>query len=234
MKIVKEFSRFAEEYTKHNRIQIEVASRLTSMLDKKRYKKVLDLGCGSGAVYDNFTKKNISVDKFIAFDFSQEMLNLHPSSLNVEKVCLDFNKKESFLSYKNSEFDILISASALQWSKDLSSVLERISLLADNHYFAFFTSKTFTTLHQTAGIQSPIYSKEFIVENLNKYYTYALETVEYRLHFSSVREMFQYIKRSGVSGGTGQLSYRSMKQLMQEYPLDYLEFEVVFVKGIRS
>ena len=234
MKIVKEFSRFAEEYTKHNMIQIEVASRLTSMLDKKRYKKVLDLGCGTGAVYDNLSKKNIYVDRFIAFDFSQEMLDLHPSSLNVEKVCSDFNKEESFLAYKNSEFDILISASALQWSEDLSSVLERISLLADNYYFAFFTSNTFATLHQTAGIKSPIYSKEFLIENLNKYYTYELETVEYRLHFSSVREMFQYIKRSGVSGGRGQLSYRSMKQLMREYPLDYLEFEVVFVKGIRS
>jgi malonyl-CoA O-methyltransferase len=234
MKIVKEFSRFAEEYTKHNMIQIEVASQLTSMLDKKRYKKVLDLGCGSGAIYDNFSKKNIYIETFIAFDFSQEMLNLHPSSLNVEKVCSDFNKKESFSAYKNNEFDLLISASALQWSEDLSSVLESISLLADNYYFAFFTSKTFATLHQTAGITSPIYSKEFLIENLNKYYNYELEVVEYRLHFSSVREMFQYIKRSGVSGGSGQLSYRSMKQLMREYPLDYLEFEVIFVKAVKS
>ena len=234
MKIVKEFSRFAEEYKKHNRIQVEVASRLTSMLDKKRYLKVLDLGCGSGAVYDNLNEKSIFIDKFIAFDFSQEMLNLHPSSLNIEKVCSDFNKKESFLSYRNHEFDVLISASALQWSNDLSSVLETISLLADKYYFAFFTSKTFATLHQTACIASPIYSKEFLIENLNKYYNYELEVVEYRLNFSSVREMFQYIKRSGVSGGTGQLSYRSMKQLMREYPLDYLEFEVVFVKAVKS
>jgi malonyl-CoA O-methyltransferase len=234
MKIVKEFSRFAEEYKKHNMIQVEVASRLTSMLDKKRYSRVLDLGCGSGAVYDNLSKKNISTDKFIAFDFSQEMLNLHPSSLNVEKVCSDFNRKESFLAYKNSEFDVLISASALQWSDDLSVVLKSISSLANRYYFAFFTSKTFATLHKTAGIKSPIYSREFIVENLNKYYNYELEVVEYRLNFSSVREMFQYIKRSGVSGGTGELSYRSMKRLMQEYPLDYLEFEVIFVKAVKS
>ena len=234
MKIVKEFSRFAEEYKKHNMIQVEVASRLTSMLGKKRYRKVLDLGCGSGAVYDNVSKKNISIDTFIAFDFSQEMLNLHPSSSNVEKVCSDFNKKESFLAYKNSEFDVLISASALQWSDNLSAVLESISSLANGYYFAFFTSKTFATLHQVAGITSPIYSTEFLVENLNKYYSYELEAVEYRLNFSSVREMFQYIKRSGVSGGTGQLSYRSMKQLMREYPLDYLEFEVVFVKAVKS
>jgi malonyl-CoA O-methyltransferase len=234
MKIVKEFSRFAEEYTKHNMIQVEVASRLTSMLEKKRYKKVLDIGCGSGAVYDNLSKKNILVDKFIAFDFSKEMLNLHPSSLNVEKICSDFNKKESFLAYENSEFDVLISAFALQWSEDLSIVLESISSLANRYYFAFFTSKTFATLHKTAGITSPIYSKEFLVENLNKYYNYELEVVDYRLDFSSVREMFQYIKRSGVSGGTGQLSYRSMKRLMQEYPLNYLEFEVMFVKAVKS
>jgi len=41
--------------------------------------------------------------------------------------------------------------------------------------------------------------------------------------------MFKYIKRSGVSGGKKQLNYKQMKKIMQNYPLDYLEFEVLFV-----
>ena len=233
MKIVKEFSRFAEEYTKHNIIQEEVAKRLTLMLSQNRYSKVIDIGCGSGAVYNNFKKESISVETFVAFDFSEEMLNFHPNGINIQKKCSDFNKKESFLEYKPKEFDILISASALQWSEDLPSVLKNLSLLAKNYYFAFFTSNTFKTLHQTAKIDSPIYSKEFIIESLEKFYNYKTEVVEYRLDFTSVYEMLRYIKRSGVSGGSGQLSYRSMKRLMVEYPFDYLEFEVLFVEAVK-
>jgi len=234
MKILKEFSRFADEYTKHNIIQSEVASRLTSMLTRKKYAKVLDLGSGAGSVYENFLEKDIKVDKFVAFDFSNEMLILHPSGQNVQKRCADFNEKNSFSDYTPHEFNLLISASALQWSDDLSAVLSSISSLASEYYFAFFTSNTFSTLHQTAGIHSPIYSKEDIVETLTKFYSFEIEEVNYRLDFSSVQEMFRYIKKSGVSGGSGQLSYSEMKRLMKNYPLDYLEFEVIFVKAFRK
>jgi malonyl-CoA O-methyltransferase len=55
--------------------------------------------------------------------------------------------------------------------------------------------------------------------------------VRYRLAFDSVREMFRYIKRSGVSGNRNLLKYKEMKSLMQNYPLDYLEFEVVFIQN---
>ena len=233
MKIVKEFSRFAEEYTKHNIIQEEVAKHLTLMLNSDRYSKVLDLGCGSGAVYNNLFRGNINIKNFIALDFSEEMLKLHPSSSHIQKKCLDFNKKESFEDYKAKEFDILISASALQWSENLPSVLEQISTLANGFYFAFFTSNTFKTLHETAKIDSPIYSKEYIINSLNHFYSCKIEVIDYRLDFSSVHEMLRYIKRSGVSGGSGQLSYKSVKQLMREYPLDYLEFEVLFVEAIK-
>ena len=43
--------------------------------------------------------------------------------------------------------------------------------------------------------------------------------------------MFNYIKKSGVSGGEKQLTYMQTKQLMKSYPLDYLEFEVLFVEA---
>jgi malonyl-CoA O-methyltransferase len=45
--------------------------------------------------------------------------------------------------------------------------------------------------------------------------------------------MFRYIKKSGVSGGKKRLGYKEMKALMKHYPLDYLEFEVLFVEAER-
>lgn len=231
MKIVKEFSRFAHEYHRHNIIQSEVAKKLVSMLEKKSYLKVLDLGSGSGSVYQNMLKQHIVIDEFIAFDFSEEMLNLHPKDKRVKTVCSDFNDSSSFEKYRDNEFSILISASALQWSTNLTSVLDSISRLAPEHYFAFFTAKTFATLHKVAAISSPIYSKKSIINSLSSYTIDTIEELEYRLDFDSVLEMFRYIKRSGVSGGVGVLNYREMKNIMKNYPLNYLEFEVVFIKA---
>lgn len=43
---------------------------------------------------------------------------------------------------------------------------------------------------------------------------------------------FRYIKKSGVSGGKRRLSVAQTKALIQNYPLEYLEFEVLFVWGV--
>jgi len=231
MKIVKEFSRFAREYNTHNMIQSEVAKKLVSMLEKEAYEKVLDLGAGSGAVYKNMTNQNIFIGEFIAFDFSREMLSLHPKSKMVKLVCSDFNDNHAFNQYPDNNFAILISSSALQWSVDLPSVLDNISRLAPKHYFAFFTAKTFSTLHKVAGIKSPIYPKNTIINALSSYTVESIEEIEYRLSFDSVLEMFKYIKKSGVSGGAGVLSYKEMKALMKNYPSKTLEFEVLFAQN---
>ena len=86
-------------------------------------------------------------------------------------------------------------------------------------------------MHETAQITSPIYSEGVLRETIEKYYGAAFELKKYKLHFESVREMFNYIKKSGVSGGEKQLTYKQTKKLMKNYSLDYLEFEVLFVKA---
>jgi len=234
MKIVREFSRFAHEYNKYNVIQKNVAKRLCKLLDRKHYKKILDIGAGDGAVYENLLEQNIKSSNFVALDFSTEMLNIHRCDKSIEKVCLDFNKKGFSSIFKPNEFDLIISSSSLQWSSNLSTVLNELSSLSDEFLFSFFTANTFKTLHGIININSPILKKEEVLDSLDRFFEYELDIVEYRLNFDSVHEMLRYIKKSGVSGGVKQLGYKQMKTLMLEYPLDYLEFEVIFVKVIRK
>ena len=234
MKVVKEFSRYAHEYNRYNVIQKAVAQKLCTLLERKSYNKILDIGAGDGVVYKNLLAQHISVSNFVALDFSQEMLEIHPSDSNIMKLCLDFNDNNFPLFFKPHEFDLIISSSALQWSSNLSSLLTEISPLADKFLFSFFTSNTFKTLHQVLKIDSPILTKEEILDSLDNYFEYELEIVEYRMDFESVHEMLRYIKHSGVSGGRKQLGYKQIKNLISIYPLDYLEFEVMFVKVIRK
>jgi len=160
------------------------------------------------------------------------MLEIHPSKENITKLCLDFNVNHFATCFKPNEFDLIISSSALQWSVNLASVLHEISPLANEFLFAFFTANTFKTLHRLLEIDSPILSKEEIVEALDKFFEYELEVVEYQMQFESVEEMLRYIKHSGVSGGRKRLSYKQIKNLIDVYPLDYLEFEVMLVKVV--
>ena len=69
--------------------------------------------------------------------------------------------------------------------------------------------------------------------SIEKYYNATFEVKNYRLYFETIEDMFRYIKKSGVSGGEKKLGYKQMKQLMDTYPLDYLEFEVLFVESLR-
>ena len=231
-KVIKQFARFAHQYDTYNVIQAEVARTLVHKLPIHKQSTILDLGCGSGEVYKNIKKRKIDFDRFIALDSSSEMLALHPTYTSIEKIIADFNNLETYNNLDISMNEtLLVSSSALQWSEDLEFSFEQLSRKANKAYFALFTANTFKTLHKTADIESPIYMPEVLKKAIKKYYDASFELKEYRLEFKSVRDMFHYIKKSGVSGGEKQLSYRQIKELMYQYPLEYLEFEVLFVEA---
>ena len=230
--VIQEFSRFAHQYNEHNMIQAQVAKTLIEKLSLDNYNNILDLGCGSGEVFKNLQEQHIVFNSFTAFDSAQSMLAIHPDAGKVTKVCADFNDKNFLKTLPRDNYDLLLSSSSIQWSKDLSFTLNSISSLSQTAYLAIFTSGTFKTLHQTANISSPIYSAEELQKSILEHYdevTFKLHT--YTLHFDSVRDMFSYIKKSGVSSGEKKLSYRETKALMKMYPLDHLEFEVLFVEA---
>jgi len=229
-KVIKEFSRFAHQYDKYNEIQAQVANKLVSKLTEKSFKSILDLGCGSGAVTKNLQESKIRYESLTAFDSSAAMLDIHPSADNIVKVCGDFNSTYFTADLPQTQYDLLLSSSALQWSTDLDRIFALLSQLSETAYFAIFTSGTFKTLHSIAGVKSPIYKSEVIKEKIEKYYKEAhFELHSYTLSFDSVREMFRYIKKSGVSAGEKKLGFKETKRLMENYPLGYLEFEVLFV-----
>ncbi|MBD3790390.1 MAG: methyltransferase [Campylobacterales bacterium] len=226
---LKEFSRFAHDYDRYNIIQSQAAEALVSNIPVDHYPCIVDLGCGSGEVYKNIRQKGFSFDHFTALDSSQKMLDIHPVDLKVEKICADFNTQEAFETFSTDEKSILISSSALQWSHDLDFTFSHLSKKAKQAYFAIFTASTFKTLHQIADIRSPIYTEAVLKNTIDRYYQAEYETYSYKLYFDSTYDMLNYIKKSGVSGGEKKLTYKQVKELIAAYPLDYLEFEVLFV-----
>lgn len=221
-----EFSRFAAEYGSRNIIQRLVAQKLIAATADQP-KRILDLGCGNGTLYSLI---DWEVEHFVGVDFSESMLDHHPLSTNVELILGDFNHPVLFERLNAEPFDRIFSASALQWAEDLERVFKSLASLNSPLSLAIFTAGTFKTLHEFAGVTPLLRSNDEVMAIAEKYVNARFEVLHYTLEFDSVREMFRYIKRSGVSGGRKILDYRTTKKLVETYPLSYLEFEILLIQ----
>jgi malonyl-CoA O-methyltransferase len=228
MRIQQEFSRYAGEYKKYNKIQELVADRVLQRLIPQNPKSMLDIGCGSGAI---FQRVDWEVASFTGIDFSHNMLEGHPLSEKTQLICGDFNDDTLFETLKEQRFECIVSSSALQWAKDFDRLFKNLVSLNAPLNLALFTSNTFKTLYQLTGLSPVIGSQEAILAAAGKYCKIDYEIVHYKLAFDSNIELFRYIKRSGVSGGRGILDFKRTKELIRQYPLDYLEFEVIFINS---
>ncbi len=225
MKVSSEFSKHASHYGSHNVIQSRVIKKLLKKV-KLRPKNILDLGCGSGALCSAIDWK---YKHFTGVDFALGMLELHPRSKKIECIYGDFNDQTLFENLSTYSYDYIFSASALQWADELELIFKSIKNLNAPVALAIFSSNTFKTLNKTASLEPLLRSADEINELQKKYFDGEFEVVNYKLEFESTREMFKYIKNSGVSGSRRVLDYKQTKKLLNEYPVNYLEFEVVFI-----
>jgi malonyl-CoA O-methyltransferase len=232
MKISQEFSKYAKSYGNYNIIQNMVIEHLLSKLSKhNKPQNILDLGCGNGSLCKRITWK---YEHFTGVDFAPGMLELHPKSKKIECIYGDFNDDTLFENLLTYNYDFIFSASALQWAEDMDKTFENIKALDAPVSFGVFTSGTFKTLNKTAGLKPMLRPAKDIERLQKKYFDADFEVIEYKLEFESVREMFRYIKKSGVSASRKVLDYKQTKELINNYPLNYLEFEVAYIssKGI--
>ncbi len=230
MSVKNEFSKYANEYKSHNIIQQIIAKSLVRELDFKA-KNILELGCGSGQVFRNIDWK---LQSYTAIDFSEQMCKLHPKSDYVDVKCFDFDSDEFLNFIRDKKYDIILSSSSLQWSRNLDKLIKELSFCTDKINAVLFTSNTFKTIHKIAQIKSPILSEDEIKSAFSKYFDCEFETILYKLEFNNKKELFSYIKKSGVSGGSSSLDFKVAKRLYKEYDLNYLEFEVIFIKAKRK
>jgi len=220
-----QFCQNAQSYNRHNIIQDKVAKYLISKINYKP-KNILDLGAGSGAIYKLI---DWDIDRFIAVDFADDLLNLHPKHDSIEFITADFDDENL---YKNIGIsDLAIASSSLQWSKNLPKTLSMIAKHTRYIAFAIFCDKTFKSIREITKLNTFLMPSKDILDQIDKYFEIEYEVIEYKLKFDDNLSKFRYIKNSGVSGGNKQLSYKQMKNLIKNYPLKYLEFEVLFVWG---
>ncbi len=228
MSVKNQFSKYAKQYKNHNIIQQIVAKSLVREL-KGQPKRILELGCGSGQVFNHI---DWDIEYYKAIDFSSSMCELHPKADNIEVKCYDFDTQAFLDEIKDNNYDVVLSSSALQWSKDLSKIVKHLSYITNEINAVLFTSNTFKTIQEISDRKSPILDEDSIKKAFSKHFECEFETIQYKLEFDNKKDLFDYIKKSGVSGGSASLDFKMAKRLFKEYKLNYLEFEVIFVKTV--
>ena len=218
---IREFSKNSKFYDSYNTIQKQVAKKLLSSITFKP-KSILDLGCGDGLVYKNL---NFKVEKFVGIDLSSSMLELHPKSDEIYLECMDF---DSFDDYDS--FDLVLSSSSLQWSKDIYSLVKNIENKSKKFALAIFTDETFKSLREWFELKSFLPNKYKLQNSFSK--NVSCETISYKLEFKSTLEMLKYIKKSGVSGGRKELGVKEIKKFLQNYDNNFLEFEILIATNL--
>ena len=113
------FSRYAYTYDTYADAQRKVAFELLSWLKKDRFKRIMEVGCGTGAVLADYSKK----PSYLTF------------GLDIENSALYFSQKEDLkailicgdaiaLPFANSSFDLTFCHYLLLWLKDPLSALK--------------------------------------------------------------------------------------------------------------
>ena len=223
----KEFTRFAENYQHLSNIQQEIAKELISKVDKTT-KNILDIGCGNGNIYNQI---NWSLSSFYGIDISKEMCKLHPKKDNIIIKEANFDDIKIYNSYKNKNIDLIISSSALQWSKNIENILQILPSISNNISFSIFTNNSLNELLNELNLKSFLPEVSHIISLIKKDYDIKTYTKTYKQDFKTTKDLLSFIKKSGISGGVKRVNISDIKRVVQENKIKVASFEVLFING---
>lgn len=223
-----QFDRYAISYSQNKQIQRDIARKLAKMTNG-HFDKILDVGCGDGAVYEAFC---FDGSLFVGVDASEKMCGLHcvhEKAVTLQKNFDDSDFADEILC-EFGKFDLVTSSSALQWSDNLCGLIERLSTLGDGFAFAVFTRGTFASVREFLDVDSFLPTVEELKNALSRYDVNILAVEQSKKEFDSPKNAVRFMKTTGVSGGGNKISYKDAKRLYESGP-NILEFEVVYAVG---
>ncbi|MDL2282303.1 methyltransferase domain-containing protein [Parabacteroides sp. OttesenSCG-928-G06] len=134
--IIGRFSRALPTYDEHATVQQAICHRLTDLLRDypvKHFSRVLEIGCGSG-YFTRLLYQHIQADEWVVNDLCSDCESGIRSILQNRKV--EFVAGDASRVAFCGPFDLIASASAMQWIEDLPGFIRRVaSLLAPGGLF---------------------------------------------------------------------------------------------------
>ena len=196
--IQKRFAKHLETYNENAKVQKKMAQKLISLLDKKEYKSILEIGCGTGLLTE-LVNQNITFSKYKANDIVEDCIGfITQINPNIDFVAGDI---EEFIKTSDEKYDLIISNAAFQWVDDLEKFIEKLTQKLHPNgvlLFSTFGKENFREIFFISGKTLPYYSASEIETMFSKYNP----TIEQEVHllaFKTPKDILKHFQLTGVN-----------------------------------
>lgn len=192
------FSKNLASYNEQAKIQKRMAERLLSFCDKKKYNKILEIGCGTGFLTKNICEK-IGFDNYKAIDIVPECKS-YISEIN-SNITFIANDIEYYLNNCEEKFDLIISNASLQWVNDFENTIKKLKdcLNEDGELiFSTFGKENFREIYHAIGTTLNYYSSKELKEMFLEFQVNTDEEIHI-MSFSTPKDVLKHVQATGVN-----------------------------------
>ena len=192
--IAKKFENCINFYDDNAIIQELMAKKLISLIDKKKFKNILEIGSYSGLLTKKAVEK-FDFDSYLALDIVDsfnKIKNLSP------KITFEKNDVEEFNT--NQKFDLIIANASLQWCLDFEYTIKKLkSFLSESGIIAIsiFALDNFYEIRDSFNVSL----KYKTIDEIEQVFSENVKIIQesHTLQFKNSKDLLKHIKLTGVN-----------------------------------
>ncbi len=190
------FGKHLKDYDKNAKIQKIMAEKLISLCSKKKYKNILEIGCGTGLLTKEAIK-NLEFENYTAIDIVEECESYIK---NIDGKINFISRDVETLKEISPNPELIISNAALQWTSDFEKTVKTLkNMLTKNGelIISTFGKENFREIFYIMGTTLKYYSESELKEFFPDFEIYPPEI--HIMSFPSPKDVLKHLQLTGVN-----------------------------------
>ena len=226
--IEEKFAASIDFYDENAIIQNLMADKLLSLINRKSFKNILEIGSYSGVLTKKIVEK-FEFDSYLALDIVDSFDKIKNFSPKIKFQQVDVEKFET-----NEKFDLIIANASLQWCNDFSGTIDKLkSYLSKGGIIAIttFASDNFYEIRETFNVSL----KYLTIKELESIFSPCATIIQeiHTLCFKNPRDLLKHLKLTGVNAiSKNSLNYIQIKnslKIIEEKYQNKLTYKPVYI-----
>jgi malonyl-ACP O-methyltransferase BioC len=204
--VCRRFQQAAASYDHHALIQERTAAHLLDLLlqqGARPYKRVLEIGCGTGLLTRLLLRRISGMDELFLNDLVPDFACRLALECTERAPTVHFLPGDIETLPLPGCFDLIISSSALHWLDDLSGLLTKLAVcLKPGGIIAFslYGPNNLHEIRELTGLGLPCHSLPELTNLLDSSLSLLHGSEEQaQLHFASPQEVLRHLRQTGVN-----------------------------------